>query len=71
MCLFRNVVPLYIQTTDDRDIALHEAENLLLTHSIVASGDAIVLTIGEPMGKPGGTNTLKIVHVGQHSSRSS
>jgi len=28
-------------------------------------GDDIVLTLGEPMGKSGGTNTLKIVHVGK------
>jgi pyruvate kinase len=26
-----------------------------------------VLTIGEPMGQPGGTNTLKIVRVGEHA----
>jgi len=26
----------------------------------------VVLTIGEPMGKPGGTNTMKIVRVGEH-----
>jgi len=25
-----------------------------------------VLTIGEPIGKAGGTNTLKIVRVGEH-----
>jgi pyruvate kinase len=27
-----------------------------------------VLTIGEPIGKPGGTNTMKIVKVGEHRS---
>jgi pyruvate kinase len=26
----------------------------------------IVLTVGEPMGKSGGTNTMKIVRVGEH-----
>jgi len=25
-----------------------------------------VITIGEPIGKPGGTNTMKIVRVGDH-----
>ena len=30
---------------------------------VVATGDAIVLTVGEPMGQAGGTNTLKIVNV--------
>ena len=31
-----------------------------------APGDLIVLTIGEPIGKSGGTNTMKIVKVGEH-----
>jgi pyruvate kinase len=26
-----------------------------------------VLTIGEPIGKAGGTNTMKIVKVGEHA----
>jgi pyruvate kinase len=30
----------------------------------VKAGDLIVLTSGEPMGKSGGTNTMKIVRVG-------
>lgn len=67
MCLFRNVIPLYVKSNHDRDNALREAENLLCARAVVEPGDAIVLTVGEPMGKPGGTNTLKIVHVGQHS----
>jgi pyruvate kinase len=31
----------------------------------VRQGDLIVMTIGEPMGKSGGTNTMKIVKVGE------
>jgi pyruvate kinase len=30
----------------------------------VREGDLIILTIGEPIGKSGGTNTMKIVKVG-------
>jgi pyruvate kinase len=30
----------------------------------VREGDLIILTSGEPIGKSGGTNTLKIVRVG-------
>jgi pyruvate kinase len=30
----------------------------------VKNGDLILLTIGEPIGQAGGTNTLKIVKVG-------
>ena len=33
---------------------------------VVKAGDHIVLTIGEPIGKAGGTNTMKIVKVGKH-----
>ena len=33
---------------------------------VVQDGDLIVITIGEPIGKSGGTNTMKIVKVGEH-----
>jgi pyruvate kinase len=71
MCLFRNVVPMHITTNHDRDIALHEAETLLRGCGLVQDSDTIVLTVGEPMGKAGGTNTLKIVHVGHTTPGSS
>jgi len=32
----------------------------------VEKGDLLVITIGEPIGKSGGTNTMKIVRVGEH-----
>jgi pyruvate kinase len=32
----------------------------------VRDGDLIVLTIGEPIGEAGGTNTMKIVTVGEN-----
>jgi pyruvate kinase len=32
----------------------------------VRNGDLIIMTIGEPVGKAGGTNTMKIVKVGEH-----
>ena len=34
---------------------------------LVARGDLIVITIGEPIGKAGGTNSMKIVRVGEHA----
>ncbi len=64
MQLYRNVVPLPLEASADRDTALEQAEELLLSQGVVQRGDFIVLTIGEPMGQPGGTNTLKIVRVG-------
>lgn len=66
MALYRNVRPLAIAMSTDRDTALEQAEALLLSEGVVQPGDFIALTIGEPMGQPGGTNTLKIVRVGTH-----
>ncbi len=66
MALLRNVTSLFLEQSTDRDEVLRAAEELLLAQSYVQRGDLIVLTIGEPMGKSGGTNTMKIVRVGDH-----
>ncbi len=66
MALLRNVTSIFLEQSTDRDEVLRAAEDLLLAHSHVQRGDLIVLTIGEPMGKSGGTNTMKIVRVGDH-----
>jgi pyruvate kinase len=63
MALFRNVRPLYFEQHADRDAVLHSAEDLLVEKGQVQPGDLIVLTIGEPLGKSGGTNAMKIVRV--------
>ena len=68
MALYRNVRPLFLEQTSDRDNVLIAAEELLVARGQVKTGDLIVLTIGEPMGKSGGTNTMKIVKVGEHRS---
>jgi len=65
--LFRDVFPLMVRYIGhDREELLREAEKVLVEHKVVAEGDIIVLTIGEPIGKSGGTNTMKIVKVGEH-----
>ena len=67
MAMYRDVFPLLMkQQHVDRDMLLWEAEQLLIEQGAVEAGDLIVLTIGEPIGAAGGTNTLKIVQVGQH-----
>ena len=63
LALYRNVRPLHFSITDDRDRALAAAEGLLVERARVKRGELIVLTCGEPMGQPGGTNSLKIVRV--------
>ncbi|MCE1184713.1 pyruvate kinase [Zoogloea sp.] len=65
MTLYRGVYPLLMsQVHADRDVLLWEAEQILLEQGVVTYGDLIVLTIGEPIGASGGTNTMKIVRVG-------
>ena len=67
MALYRAVCPLLMkQQHTDRDLLLAEAEQLLIDRGVVEKGDLIALTIGEPIGSTGGTNTLKIVRVGEH-----
>jgi pyruvate kinase len=60
---YRNVFPIGLDFTKDRDTALQEVEDCLKKLGAVKQGDTVVLTSGEPMGEPGGTNTLKIVYV--------
>jgi pyruvate kinase len=65
--LFRDVYPLMVKYVgNDREELLAEAEKVLFANKVVKEGDLIVLTIGEPIGKAGGTNTMKIVKAGEH-----
>lgn len=63
MTLYRNVRPILIDTSTDRDTALIQAEGHLKKRGIVQSGDVYAITCGEPMGAPGGTNMLKVCQV--------
>jgi pyruvate kinase len=65
--LFRGVYPLMLQYAgDNRETLLRLAEEKLVAVNAAQAGDLIVITVGEPIGKPGGTNTMKIVRVGEH-----
>jgi pyruvate kinase len=65
--LLRDVYPLIVKYAGhDREELLREAEKVLAEHGVAKEGDLIVLTIGEPIGQAGGTNTMKIVRVGEH-----
>ncbi len=67
MTLYRGVYPMLGEFTGfDRDKLLEKVEDLLLQSGMVEVGDFIALTIGEPIGQPGGTNTMKIVKVGDN-----
>ena len=68
LSMYRGVTPLMIKLDPDadRDRMLVDAEAELLRSGAVQVGDLIVLSFGEPIGVPGGTNTLKIVKVGEY-----
>ena len=65
--IFRDVYPLLTEyVADDRDAMLWQAEETLIAAGAVEIGDLIVLTVGDSMGHPGGTNTMKLVRVGEY-----
>ena len=64
--LFKGVYPVKFKGVRNPERALNQAEDELLKRGAVQTGDYIVLTIGEPYGMAGGTNTMKVVKVGEH-----
>lgn len=64
--LFRGVYPVKFKGTRKPEQALLMAEKELLKRGAVKNGDLMMLTIGEPFGRAGGTNTMKIVKVGEN-----
>lgn len=68
--LFRGVYPVEFGAgLNDPEEILNLAEQELLNRGVVRSGDIMVMTIGEPVGKTGGTNTMKIIKVGEWKTR--
>jgi pyruvate kinase len=67
LTLFRGVYPFPIdQDGKNRDEILHEMEQVLLKEQVVSKGDMVIFTFGEPIGHPGGTNTMKIIKIGEN-----
>jgi len=64
MALYRDVTPVFFDyNSREREEVLREAEQRLVDEGILSAGDLLVITIGEPIGQSGGTNTMKIVRV--------
>lgn len=64
--LFRGVYPVaFGEGLSDPEFILECAEDEMLKREAVRSGDVMIMTIGEPVGIAGGTNTMKIVRVGE------
>jgi len=65
--LFRNVIPKPISGDygeTDAPRATREALSVMLHDKLVGPDDLILMTLGTPMGHTGGTNAMKIIHVG-------
>ncbi len=66
MTLYREVHPIAFEyVAKDREGILVDVEKKLVYAGLAGPGDVIVLTIGDPIGKSGGTNTMKIIRVGE------
>jgi pyruvate kinase len=67
--LMREVYPILTvaQTNMDRDRLLREAEKVLVKAKVVEAGDIVVFTVGDPIGQQGGTNSLKVVRIGENN----
>lgn len=64
LTLYRGVYPYPINHEGkQRDEILQEMEDTLVRYGVVDQGDLVLFTFGEPIGKEGGTNTLKIVKI--------
>jgi len=66
--LFRNVTPLCMPVDygpGDAPKATLDVKKKMLTDGIAKEDDLIIMTFGTPMGESGGTNAMKIIHVGE------
>lgn len=65
--LYRGVYPCPLESSSKHsEEVLAFAEDEVLKQGGANEGDMILITIGEPIGKAGSTNTMKIVKVGEH-----
>jgi pyruvate kinase len=62
--LYRGVFPVpFEQKSTDPATVMRQAIDELRSRGAVGEEDLVILTIGEPLSKPGGTNTMKIIRV--------
>jgi pyruvate kinase len=62
MALFRDVYPVKLETdSEDEDLVVHSALQQLWRTGALVSGDRVIVTMGDRMGKSGGTNALRFI----------
>jgi len=66
MALYRDVYPVaHVQQWKDLNEAITEAIQTLSQAGHLSPGDRVILTSGDALGKEGGTNTLRLIQVGE------
>ncbi|MBL4775864.1 MAG: pyruvate kinase [Mariprofundus sp.] len=66
--MFRNVIPKPINKSyheKDAPEATRDGISLMLYDELVTDDDMVIMTLGTPMGSAGGTNTMKVIRVGE------
>lgn len=70
LSLMRDVHPMLIaQVTTDHDEQLVRAEVEMLRRGVVQKGDIVIFIFGDVVGIGGGTNSMKIVKVGERRAQ--
>lgn len=66
--IYRGVYPIHLNTdTHDKNEILLIAEEAIQQQKNLENGDMILITVGEPVGIAGSTNSLKIIKLGENS----
>lgn len=66
VALFRGVYPVsFVLTGTDPAQIMKQAVNALRRLEAVRESDLVIITIGEPLRAPGGTNSMRILRVGE------
>ncbi|NND45246.1 MAG: pyruvate kinase, partial [Xanthomonadales bacterium] len=58
----------HVQQWKDLNEAITEAIHTLSNAGHLSPGDRVILTSGDSLGKEGGTNTLRLIQVGEGGS---
>ena len=67
MSLYREVHPLAIDYEHESAQSLAaRAERAMIESGLLERGDLVLMTSGEPVGKSGGTNTMKLLRLGDN-----
>jgi pyruvate kinase len=66
MAMFRDVYPVAHEPEgEDMEQGLQEVLQILWNRGSIAAGDRVILTMGDRKGNRGGTNTMRLVQIGQ------